>query len=186
MGEILDRAWRRRAVLSLPVLVVLVMVCGVMAAGARAAVPSAMTFTPGHNSASFTGHVNMSNFLQPTCDQSVTPQCAPGTSPTPCPMQAADATNLVCEHFTATIAPTLTQGGTLQFCVSFPPDDLGLNDVDLRNARIEGDGWNNGHAVHYVVQVQDNLLGSDSFSLTLSDGKTAAGTLTSGSIAYSS
>jgi hypothetical protein len=73
-----------------------------------------------------TGQLNATNLLPPTCDTSVTPTCAPGTNESPCPLQAQDPGNLVCEHFTVTAAVA----GSLQACIAFDAG-LGLNDVDV-------------------------------------------------------
>jgi len=59
-------------------------------------------------------------------------------------------------------------------------------DSTLKKVHLEGNGWNNGHSVTYQLDVVDNGTGAlDLFSLTLSDGSHAVGTLKSGNVAYS-
>jgi hypothetical protein len=123
MGHVLSCGRRQRLVLLPAVLLLFAVYLGT----AKAATPSGATVSSLNPSASFTGHVSAPNFLNPTCDTSMTPQCPPGTSPSPCPHQVEDPMNVVCEHFTVNAA----ESGTVSACVGFPPGDNGLNDIDL-------------------------------------------------------
>src|SRR4029077_13063392 len=88
-----------RLACALPFLATILLALG--AGQALAATPPGATVSSSNPNASFTGHVNEANFFPATCD---TPQCPPGTSPTPCTDQEADPINLICEHFTVAAA----------------------------------------------------------------------------------
>jgi hypothetical protein len=133
MGRVTLRGWARR----LFSLLAVALLFAVFLANAHAAGSASVNSM--HRSASFTGHVTAPNFMPP-CDPSMEPCSWPTTSPTPCPSQEADPINTVCEHFTVKCddsvpgqcAPgTALEAGTAYACVSFPPGDDNMNDVDV-------------------------------------------------------
>jgi hypothetical protein len=109
----LFRAWRRRALrVLLPVLAVALVAAGT----AWATTPASLTLSS-NGTQNFSGHVTATNFLPPS----------PATQNTPCPSQALDPTNTVCEHLTL----NATANGTATVCVFFAPGTFGTNDLDL-------------------------------------------------------
>jgi hypothetical protein len=81
------------------------------------------------------------NFTVPTCDPVLTNPCLPGTSPTPCPggqpsQPANDANNLVCQHFTLTVAAA----GAVSACIVFPGGAGNFNTVDIFVVQLNAAG----------------------------------------------
>jgi hypothetical protein len=93
------------------------MAVALLAAGtAWATTPPTLTLSSS-GTQNFSGQVTATNFLPPSS----------ATQDTPCPSQAVDPGNVVCEHLTL----NATVSGTATVCVFFPSGDFGLNDLDL-------------------------------------------------------
>jgi hypothetical protein len=156
----------------------------VYAAAASAATPSSVTVGASSSNATFTGDLTATNFLPATCDTDVTPTCAPGTSPSPCPLAAEDPANAICEHEEIVVTDT----GPVAACVAFPAGD----DVDLYVVQSDSLGdvtlvassttSNNPECVSFDASAGATYeLDINPFFISEATGATITGTVTFGS-----
>ncbi len=108
---------RRLLLLLLPVLATAAMFFANAASAATTADgQTSATLSSSNTSVEFVGETKVTNFLPPD----------PITN-SPCPSQAADPANAVCEHFTLNV----TQAGTVNVCVQYDTGLTGMNDEDV-------------------------------------------------------